>query len=106
MTKRYGLLNELKCFKNHIPYSVSMKCVSCPLWHIVDHTFRSTLSFPFVELKQVNWQDRLKHSYAENDPLYPQNTVQHVGSQFSQMCTDCTHSEEVNLFTCLSDHRV
>lgn len=38
---------------NHVPYVVSMTCVSCPLWHLYIST---TPSFPVVELKQfTDW---------------------------------------------------
>lgn len=43
--------------------------------------YRSTISFHFLELKQVYWQDESNHK----NNLYPQNAVQHICSPFGHV---------------------
>ena len=54
-------------------------------------SYISTLSFPFCSTKaSFFWPHKSKHSYAET--LSPKNTVQHIGSPFSQMCNTIQRS--------------
>lgn len=67
--------------------------------YMLSPLYRSTISFHFLKLKQVYWQDESSH----RNKLYPQNAVQHIRSPVSHMCTN---SSEVSLITLFSYNNV